>query len=160
MQQKHNVQERVSAGALGGLAGGVAFGFIMHWQGVLPVVAKLVGADTVLVGYIVHMVISAIIGAIFGLLYGPAQTVATALKTGTLYGVIWWFLGPQIILPIWLGMPLPDSFAAWVHNAFFTWLIWSLVGHILYGIISALLGQILQGVVGGLFLGLRERARA
>lgn len=160
MNTPNTVLAKVTSGILGGLAGGVAFGFIMKWQGILPFVARLVGSDSEFIGYLVHLGIAAIIGLIFGLFYGPAQTLGVALRSGTLYGIIWWILGPQLLVPLWLGFPLPATPAAWIQNAFSTSMVWSLIGHILYGIISAVLGQVLQGVVGGLFLGLKERARA
>ena len=155
-----NIQTKITTGILGGLAGGVVFGFIMQGQGLLPIIARLVGSDSAFVGYLVHMVIASIIGAIFGVLYGPSQTLGVALRSGSIYGLIWWVLGPQVIMPVWLGLPQPDTFGGWIDRALSAGMLWSLLGHLLYGVVSAILGQVLQGVVSGVVLGLKERARA
>ncbi|GGJ23916.1 hypothetical protein [Deinococcus roseus] len=155
-----NIQTKLSTGILGGLAGGVVFGFIMQAQGLLPIIARLIGSDSAFVGYIVHMLIAAFIGAVFGMVYGPAQTLGVALRSGCIYGLIWWVLGPQVIMPIWLGLPMPDTFGGWIDRALSAGLLWSLFGHLLYGMVSSVLGQVLQGLVSGLFLGFKERAQA
>ena len=52
---------------------------------------------------------------------------------GVAYGLLWWFLGPLTILPIWLRKPVDWSAARGSE------LFGSLVGHIIYGLIVGLL---------------------
>jgi hypothetical protein len=123
-------QTRVVAGVAGGLAGGIAFGILMQMMGMLPMVAMLVGAESVAVGWMVHLAIAAFIGATFGVLLGGKSTglgVSAALGMG--YGLLWWVLGPLFIMPARLGMELfmVDSMA-----------LQSLMGHLLYGLILGL----------------------
>jgi uncharacterized membrane protein YagU involved in acid resistance len=120
------------AGALAGLAGGLAFGILMGMMGMLPMVGMLVRQDSAVVGFLVHMAISAFIGAVYGLIAGrlPASW-GTAVVAGLVYGAIWWVLGALVLMPLMLGMAQmvlqigPDQ---WV----------SLVGHLIYGVITAL----------------------
>jgi hypothetical protein len=115
------------AGVVGGLVGGIAFGVLMQVMGMIPMVAMLVGSDSVGIGWLVHLVISAGIGASFGLLLGATATGAgRAIGLGAGYGVVWWVLGGLLIMPAWLGMPVfTFNTAAWM----------SLVGHVLYGVL-------------------------
>jgi hypothetical protein len=120
------------SGALAGLVGGVVFGMMMGMMGMLPMVAGLVRSDNAIVGFIVHMMISAFIGAVYGVAAArlPAGWVP-ALVGGMVNGVVWWVLGALILMPLALGMT----------NMVFAigqtqWL--SLMGHLIYGIVTAL----------------------
>jgi hypothetical protein len=116
-------------GALAGLVGGFIFTAMMLVLGMLPMIASLIGSSSALLGFIVHMNIAAIIGAIFGAVYGePQTTLETILGWGGLYGFIWWILGPLLIMPFWLGMPL------FMINDM---IIMSFVGHLTYGLITS-----------------------
>ena len=123
------VGRRLTAGVAGGLAGGVVFGMMMAIMGMIPMVAKLVGSDTVVVGWLVHLAISAVIGAGFGL--APARLTAgwvPGLVAGAGYGMVWWVLGALLLMPARLGMPTFRIDAmAWK----------SLMGHIIYGMVLA-----------------------
>jgi uncharacterized membrane protein YagU involved in acid resistance len=110
----------------------MVFGMMMGMMGMLPMVAGLVRSDNAIVGFMVHMMISAIIGAIYGVVAArlPAGWVP-ALVGGMVNGVIWWVLGALILMPVGLGMT----------NMIFAigqtqWL--SLMGHLIYGIVTAL----------------------
>lgn len=118
---------RLAAGVAGGLAGGIIFGILMQMMGVLPMVAMLVGSESVAVGWLVHLAISAFIGATYALLFaGLATNVATAAGIGAGYGFVWWVLGALLLMPAKLGMPLFGlNTMAWQ----------SLMGHLIYGII-------------------------
>ena len=120
----------IGLGALAGLAGGIVFGVLMHAMGMLGMVAGLIGADSVAVGWGVHLVNSAIIGAVFGALAGGRlRSWGTAAGAGLVYGAVWWVLGGLIIMPLWLGMP---AFAIGEPQ------LWSLVGHLMYGLVTGL----------------------
>ncbi len=130
----HGVQ-----GVLGGLAGGVVFGVLMTVMGMMPMVAMLVGSESVAVGWVVHLAISAFIGAVFGVLLAARVTsFAAGAVLGLVYGVAWWVLGPLLIMPAQMGMPLFTVDAMAVN---------SLVGHLLFGL-----------VLGVVVAGLRRRA--
>jgi hypothetical protein len=119
---------RTVRGAVAGLAGGVVFGVMMHAMGMLPMVAGLVGAESVAVGWGVHLVISALIGGGFGLLLGGVATAwGTGLGAGLGYGALWWVLGPLLIMPAWMGM------ATFQINEM---TLQSLVGHLLFGVVT------------------------
>lgn len=70
---------RLIAGVAGGLAGGAVFGALMQMMGMLPMVAMLVGSESVAVGWVVHLAISAFIGITYALIFGrrAAATLAT-----------------------------------------------------------------------------------
>lgn len=118
---------RVAAGIVAGLVGGLAFGVLMQATGVIPIVAMLVGSDSIVVGWLVHLAISAFIGASFAVLFGRhTTTVARSAAIGLGYGVVWWILGGLLLMPLRLGMdPFTFGTAAWQ----------SLAGHLIYGLL-------------------------
>lgn len=125
------VTSSVLAGAIAGLAGGVVFGMLMGMMGMLPMVGMLIGQDNAAIGFGLHMLISAFIGGVYGLVAGRLpQTWRTAALGGVVNGVVWWVLGALILMPLGLGMAQmvlvvgPDQ-----------WM--SLMGHVLYGLITA-----------------------
>ncbi|GAB4098060.1 hypothetical protein [Sinomonas halotolerans] len=120
---------RLLAGAVGGLAGGIVFGVLMAAMGVLPMIASMVGSSSAAVGFGVHLVISVLIGwgltvPFAGLLSGYGKAVLVGLA----YGALWWVLGPLVIMPTVLGMPLFMVDVA---------ALMSLMGHLVYGAILA-----------------------
>jgi uncharacterized membrane protein YagU involved in acid resistance len=122
---------RIVGGVVGGVAGGLVFGAMMAAMGMLPMVASVVGSNSALIGFLYHMFNSVVIGAIFGLLFGAqGRTYGLGAALGLLYGAIWWVLGPMILMPLMLGMGL--QFGA----AFTPPMLMSLVGHLLYGLIT------------------------
>ena len=124
---------KLLAGAVGGLAGGVLFGAMMGVMGMLPMVAMLVGSENAGIGFLVHMVISAIIGAGFGLVFGGrALDFQSGALWGAVYGIIWWILGPLLIMPLMMGMGPQFSMALSMP------MLMSLVGHLLYGVVTGL----------------------
>ncbi|MFU8770879.1 MAG: hypothetical protein ACNA8H_00505 [Anaerolineales bacterium] len=118
-------------GAIAGLAGGMVFGMMMAMMGMLPMVAMLVGQESAIVGFIVHMMISAFIGAVYGVVVGQLPlTTKFALIGGVVNGIVWWVLGALILMPLMLGM----SQMVFVIGSD-QWL--SLMGHIIYGLVTA-----------------------
>ncbi len=125
------LSDRLVNGVIAGIVGGIVFGVMMGMMGMLSMVAGLVGSSSAVVGFLVHIVISAIIGAGYGLLFGGVTTGwGAALGWGALYGVIWWFLGPLLIMPTMMGMG-PQLTPAGMSGA-----IPSLIGHIVYGVVT------------------------
>ena len=125
--------QRLGAGALAGLVGGVVFGAMMGMLGMLPMVAGLIGSKEAGVGLILHLVFSAIIGAGFGLSFGNrATTLGQGAIWGGLYGFIWWLLGPLLIMPSMMGMG-PQFGMALAPP-----MLMSLIGHLIYGVLTGL----------------------
>src|SRR3990172_664956 len=122
-----------TSGAIAGLGGGLVFGILMGMMGMLPLVGMLIRVENAVVGFSVHMVISALIGAIFGLTAGRfTASWGSAVVLGIIYGVIWWVLGGLSLMPLLLGMN-EMVFAIGQPQ----WM--SLMGHLLYGIITAII---------------------
>ena len=127
------------AGAVAGLAGGAVFGAAMGLVGTLPSVAQIVRSDSATVGFVLHMAIAAILGAGFGLLVSRQRAlVGETLFWGLLYGVFWWFLGAQTLLPILSGRP-PAWDLAGAERVFP-----SLIGHLFYGGVTAVVFVLLR----------------
>ncbi|GAC1484363.1 MAG: hypothetical protein NVS1B16_13770 [Pseudarthrobacter sp.] len=125
----HHVARRISAGVTGGIAGGLVFGVLMAMMGMLPMIASMVGSDSALVGFGIHMVISILIGLGLSVPFaGLLMSYGRGALIGMAYGALWWVLGPLLIMPMMLGMPL------FMVNATAGW---SLMGHLVYGIILA-----------------------
>ncbi len=126
-------------GAVGSLAGGLIFSLVMLATGTLPKVAQLVGGTSVELGFVVHLLISALIGMSYGLLFRrEAPDLGSGVAWGLVYGLIWWFLGPLTLFPGLLGGSLSWTVAA-AGQA-----LPSLVGHLLYGAITALVFLLLE----------------
>ena len=119
-------------GAVAGVAGGVVFGVAMGLVGTLPSVAQIVRSDSPAVGFVLHMAIASFLGAGFGVLVSHQRVrVGETLLWGLLYGVFWWFLGAQTLLPILAGRALAWDLAG--AGRVFP----SLIGHLFYGGVTA-----------------------
>ena len=127
---------RVLGGVVGGIAGGLVFGMLMAMMGMLPTIASMVGSDSAMVGFGIHMVISIAIGLGLTVVFGGLLTgYGRGALIGLAYGALWWVLGPLLLMPLMMGMP-PFGFDA---NS-----LPSLMGHVIYGVIL--------GVVAVVFL--------
>ncbi|MCU0499383.1 MAG: DUF1440 domain-containing protein [Anaerolineae bacterium] len=121
----------VIASLIGGVAGGIAFGVMMGLQGMLPMVGMLIGQDSPVIGFVVHMVISLLIAAPFGLIVTRLpQGWPVTIGVGVVYGAIWWVLGALILMPLMLGM---NQMVLVIGDM--QWM--SLIGHGIYGVILA-----------------------
>ncbi|MBW3591819.1 MAG: hypothetical protein KY393_08260 [Actinobacteria bacterium] len=128
------------AGVMGGLAGGIVFGMLMQMMDMLPMVAMLVGAESVAIGWLVHLAISAFIGAVFALALGSrVSSAASGAAWGAGYGLLWWVLGPLLIMPARLGM---QTFM------FNETTMQSLMGHLVYGVILGIVFVLVRPRLG------------
>jgi uncharacterized membrane protein YagU involved in acid resistance len=119
-------------GAIAGLVGGAVFGMMMALMGMLPMVAMLVGSESAVVGFMVHMAISAFIGAVYGAVASRLpKSTGVAIGAGAINGVIWWVLGALIMMPLMLGMG--DMVFVIGGDQ---WM--SLVGHLIFGVVTGL----------------------
>jgi len=129
-------------GAGAGLAGGIVFGMLMALMmpTMMPLIGKIIGQANVGGGWLYHIVNSAVIGALFGLVAGRlATSYGRGALVGAGYGMIWWVLGPLVLMPLLLGMP--QMMFALDGNS-----ILSLMGHVIFG-----------GITGVGYVFLRER---
>ena len=74
----------------------------MMGSGMAGMVGGMIGSDSALIGFILHVIISAVIGALYTGLFmqyvnleNPLYNIAIG---GLIYGVIWWILGGLIIM--------------------------------------------------------------
>lgn len=120
------------AGALAGLVGGAVFGLMMAMMGMLSMVAMLVGSESAVVGFIVHMAISAFIGAVYGAVASRLpQSTGVAIGAGAVNGIIWWVLGALVLMPLMLGMS-----AMVLQIGGDQWM--SLIGHLIFGVVTGM----------------------
>jgi hypothetical protein len=147
------MRTKLGAGILAGLVAGVIFGLMMTMMtaptpdgGRMPMmamVAQVVRSDSLLVGWVYHLFNSAVIGAIFGWVLGRGGLgYRGALAKGIGYGIFWWILGAQILMPLFLGM---GPFAALRMAPMRPVAVMSLIGHVIFG-----------GVLGLVYGGLRQ----
>ncbi|NIO09224.1 MAG: hypothetical protein GTO40_14925 [Deltaproteobacteria bacterium] len=128
-----SIARALVVGGLAGIVGGWAFGKWMETVNFYPLIAGLVNSDSAMVGVTLHYIIAIIIGASFGLLFRrDVRGYGSNLGWGMAYGILWWFLGPLTILPLWEGTPLDWTYMR--GSALFG----SFVGHVIYGLIVGL----------------------
>ncbi|MCA4134862.1 hypothetical protein [Arthrobacter sp. M4] len=121
---------RALAGVLGGLAGGIVFGILMAMMGMFTMIAGLVGSNSPWIGVGVHLVISVAYGLVLTLFFSRfLHSYGRGSIPGLVYGVILWVIGPLLVMPLMLGMPV---------FGFNVTVMMSLVGHLLYGLVVAL----------------------
>ncbi|MDJ0458003.1 hypothetical protein PUN71_012385 [Arthrobacter sp. NQ7] len=130
---------RVTAGLTGGLAGGIVFGILMAMMGMLVTIASMMGSQSPWVGFGIHLMISIVYGLVLTLFFATRflTSYGRGTLTGLVYGVVLWIIGPLLIMPMMLGMPL---------FTFNLTVMLSLMGHMMYGVILALVAvRILKG---------------
>ena len=137
------MQSRIGTGVVAGLIAGVVFGLIMQFSTMptpdgmevssMLMVAKVVRSDSLVVGWLYHLVNSAVMGALFGwVLGGKLSSIGSGVLWGAIYGVFWWVLGGLILMPVLLGMP---AFAS-LRDPMMRPVAWgSLMGHLIFGIV-------------------------
>jgi uncharacterized membrane protein YagU involved in acid resistance len=125
---------RVVSGAAGGLAGGIVFGLMMDADGMMPMIAMLVGSESAGLGWLLHIGISLFIGATFGLLVGRWLARPVTIVAGIAWGAVWWVLGALLLMPARLGMPVLEINDVTTR---------SLVGHLVFGAILGVVAWLL-----------------
>jgi hypothetical protein len=124
----------VVLGGFAGIIGGWAFGKWMAQVHFFPLIAGLVHSESIMVGVTLHFIFAVIIGVTFSFLFqADVRGYGSSMSWGAAYGMLWWFLGPLTILPIWQGNTLDWSYERGAA------LFGSLVGHIIYGLIVGLI---------------------
>ena len=143
---RFSLPRAIVVGGLAGMVGGWAFGKWMAQVNFFPLIAGLINSDSVMVGMTLHFIFAVIIGASFGVLFQrDVRSSGSSMGWGAAYGLLWWFLGPLTILPIWQGHQLNWSYQRGGM------LFGSLVGHIIYGLIVGLIYAALDKLWVGFF---------
>jgi uncharacterized membrane protein YagU involved in acid resistance len=121
-------------GAAAGLVGGLISGPVMLATGVLSRSTSLS-----LRAFALHLFVSTLIGVTYGLLFrNEAASLGHGVAWGWLFGLIWWYAGPLTLQPLLLTGECDWSTAA--ASA----LLPSMMGHLIYGAITALTFLILE----------------
>jgi hypothetical protein len=92
---------KLKAGIVGSLVGGLAMAIMLGMMGAFPGIASMVGSDSAIVGFLVHMVISFIFGIAFAYFAGLVKANPVAL--GAIFGIIIWVIGPLLLMPMLTG---------------------------------------------------------
>lgn len=75
-------------------------------NGMIDMVGGMIGADA-FIGFILHIIISAVIGALYTGLFVQYADLGNPLVNiavgGLIYGLIWWIIGANIIMPVVAG---------------------------------------------------------
>ena len=127
------------SGAKAGFIGGLLALGPMAATGILPYVARLIGAESEWVGAPVHLTIATVFGALYGLLYhDEAPDTGMAFGWGMFYGLMLWFVGQLSIF-------------SWLLGHHFSWSIEdvgtslpSLVSHLVFGCTTGLIFALLE----------------
>ncbi len=100
-------------------------------NGMIDMVGGMIGAGA-LVGFILHIVISAVTGALYTGIFADHVDLGNALINivvgGLIYGLIWWIIGANIIMPTVAG---GDILQLNIGPSFY--------GHIIFGHVLAFL---------------------
>lgn len=116
----------VKRGILAGLAGGIVFGTMMQMMSMMPMIAGMFGSKSDLIGWMIHLMISSVFGLGYGLL--AFRISSRWVVSGMIYGILLWVIGTLILMPLMMGMPLFN---------FNTSTVMSIMGHMIYGLITA-----------------------
>ncbi len=75
-------------------------------NGMLDMVGGMIGADA-FIGFVLHIIISAVAGALYTAVFVDNVNLGSALVNivvgGLIYGLIWWIVGGNIIMPAIAG---------------------------------------------------------
>lgn len=142
-----SLQYTWGAGIVGGIAGGICMGVILHaGANILPYIGALYGWSTVIGGWIAHLVNSVLIGLLFALLVSRSiirkqtTSIAECITFGIVYAAAVGLVTGGVMLPLTMNavgahsfpeplLPLPGTLA----GAFVVVSIG--VAHMVYGLV-------------------------
>jgi hypothetical protein len=129
----------LSWGALAGLIGGIIASPILFATGVLPRLASSTDYAATLKILFVHMLISIVLGMLYGILFrNESSNIGMGIAWGWLFGLIWWYAGPITLEPLIL-----TGQCDWSTDAV-SYLLPSLMGHLIYGAVTGLVFMTLE----------------
>ncbi|MDO9534902.1 MAG: PQQ-dependent sugar dehydrogenase [Bacillota bacterium] len=126
------MKNRIFGGLLAGIMGGLAGALILWGSWLLPSLGLLLTRADIVNGASAVLVLGAVGGILYALVMGERRLrLSATILTGLALGVIFWFLGVLILVPVILGFPpqLTSPLDHWVPLVAFTF----------YGIIVSLL---------------------
>jgi uncharacterized membrane protein YagU involved in acid resistance len=130
------MNKSLKAAIVGGIIGGIIFGMLMQMMGMIQMISMMVGSESLVVGWILHMIISLIFGVGFVVL---AKIIKNLILLTIVYGVLIWIVGPLLIMPMMLGM------GPMIANAFAPDQLMSLMTHIFFSVILAIVYKVMNG---------------
>ena len=132
---KGTVVQRLLAGAIGGLAGGMVFGMMMWKMGMLTMIGSMMGVESALVGFGIHMMISVIFGllAVILLKFMPSCP-GQGMLFAVVFGVALWVMGPLVAMPLMMGGAVFQITQASMM---------SLMGHVIYALVTLFVAKAL-----------------
>jgi len=129
----------LSWGAIAGLIGGIVASPILLATGVLPRLASAATDPSTFKILFAHVVVSVVLGMLYGILFrNESSSIGMGIAWGWLFGLIWWYAGPITIEPLIL-----TGQCDWSTDAVSS-LLPSLMGHLIFGAVTALVFMILE----------------
>jgi hypothetical protein len=129
----------LSWGAIAGLIGGIVASPILFATGVLPRLVNATSDLGTLKVLILHVVVSVVLGMLYGILFrNESSSIGMGIAWGWLFGLIWWYAGPITLEPLFL-----TGQCDWSTDAV-SYLLPSLMGHLIFGAVTALVFMILE----------------
>lgn len=135
MKVKFPDSRMVSYGILGGVIGGILFGILMQMQGMIGMIAAMIGSESTVVGWIIHMMISIIFGISF---VAVTSFIHNLWAAAVVFGIAIWVVGPLVIMPLMLGM------GTMVAQAFAPEQMMSLATHLFFAFVVAVTVNLLK----------------
>ncbi len=126
-------QDDMRRGVVPGVIAGYVF-LAFAGPGMLGMIGGMIGsADTPIVGFILHLIISIVIGALYTGVFMQYVKLGNPLMDivvgGLIYGIIWWIIGGNIVMPV---IAQGDLLQLDIAGA-------SFFGHIIFGHVLAFL---------------------
>lgn len=129
----------LSWGATAGLIGGIVALPIFFATGTLPRLATSADGFSTLKVLIAHILVSIVLGMLYGILFrSESSNIGMGIAWGWLFGLIWWYAGPITLQPL-----LQTGQCDWSTDAV-SYLLPSLMGHLIYGAVTAAVFMVLE----------------
>jgi hypothetical protein len=129
----------LSWGAIAGLIGGIAAAPILFATGVLPRLTASTTDFATPKALLANVLVSIVLGMLYGVLFrNESSSIGMGVAWGWLFGLIWWYAGPITLQPLIL-----TGQCDWSTDAV-SYLLPSLMGHLIYGAVTALVFMILE----------------
>src|SRR5579863_774726 len=129
----------LSWGAIAGLIGGIVASPILLATGVLPRLAGATTDPSTFKILFAHVLVSVVLGMLYGVLFrNESSSIGMGIAWGWLFGLIWWYAGPITLEPLLL-----TGQCDWSTDAVSS-LLPSLMGHLIFGAVTALVFMILE----------------
>ena len=127
-------------GGFGGLVGSWVFAWGIDRGSFYPLVANIIGAESMMLGRLLHYGLGITIGVSFGAIFRRnLRSPGVGMIWGMNYGMIWWILGPLTLMPL-LGFGRQPEWTLAAAQSVFP----SFISHILYGAVVGYITGLLE----------------